>query len=192
MTAAPFLIRRTTEQDWAETRALRLEMLADTPHAYLETVADAAARDEAGWRERARRTAGPGAISLAAILTGGEETGRWVGTMAAILPEGAAGARLVGVYVAPDWRGAAAGVSGALLAGIEEWAGLHGDVLTLEVHQDSTAARRFYKRHGFEETGAVHPYPLDRSRLEFEMAKPLRAEQAGGARLLGGGSERQF
>ncbi|AMB60077.1 GNAT family N-acetyltransferase [Microterricola viridarii] len=188
MTAALFEVRRTTEQDWAEIRALRLEMLADTPHAYLETVADAAARDESGWRRRAARTAGPGAISLAAILTDGAEAGRWVGTMAAILPVGAAGARLVGVYVSPGWRGATSGVSDALLDGIEEWAGLHGDVLTLEVHQDSTAARRFYKRRGFEETGAVQPYPLNPKQLELEMAKPLRAEQAGGPRLLGGGS----
>lgn len=188
MTAAPFLIRRTTEQDWVEIRALRLEMLADTPHAYLETVADAAARDEAGWRQRAARTAGPGGISLAAILTTGEEAGRWVGTMAAILPEGAEGARLVGVYVTPGWRGAAAGVSAGLLDGIEEWAGLHGDVLTLEVHEESTAARRFYKRHGFEETGVVHPYPLNPAQWELEMAKPLRAGQAGGTRLLSGGS----
>ena len=26
-----FVVRRTTEEDWREVRALRLEMLADTP-----------------------------------------------------------------------------------------------------------------------------------------------------------------
>ncbi len=188
MTATAFLVRRTTGQDWAEARTLRMEMLADTPHAYLETVADAAAQSEADWRRRALGSAGPGVISLAAILTAGAEAGRWVGTMAAILPQGAAGARLVGVYVTPAWRGAASGVSDALLDGIEEWALLHGDVLTLEVHQDSIAARRFYKRRGFEETGAALPYPLNPRQLEFEMVKPLRAERAGGARLLSGGN----
>jgi GNAT superfamily N-acetyltransferase len=186
MSIPPFALHRFTEPDWPKLRALRLEMIADTPHAYLETLADAEAHDEAEWRMRAARNANPGSFGLVAVLTDGEQAGRWVGTMAAYLPEGAPGALLVGVYVAPDWRGAASGVSDALLGGIEEWAATHGDVLTLEVHQDSIAARRFYKRHGFEETGTVIPYPLNPAQLELEMAKPLGARRSGGARLLGG------
>ncbi|KQW08423.1 hypothetical protein ASC66_05920 [Leifsonia sp. Root4] len=185
MTTSPFTLHLIVESDWQKVRALRLEMIADTPHAYLETLETAEANDEAEWRMRAARNSNPGSFGVVAVLTDGEQAGRWVGTMAAYLPEGAAGAHLVGVYVAPDWRGAASGVSDALLGAVEEWAATHGDVLTLEVHQDSIAARRFYKRHGFEETGKVIPYPLNTAQLEFEMAKPLRSARPAGARLLG-------
>lgn len=180
----PFTLHTITEADWLKVRTLRLEMLADTPHAYLETLAAAEAHDEAEWRTRAARNTNPGSFGLVAVVTEGAHAGRWVGTMAAYLPEGAAGALLVGVYVSPDWRGAASGVSAALLNGVEGWAVQHGDVLTLEVHQESIAARRFYKRNGFEETGRVLPYPLNPNQLEFEMAKPLRAAPLGGIRQL--------
>lgn len=183
-----FILHRITEADWAAVRTLRLEMIADTPHAYLETLAAAEAHDEAEWRMRAARNATPGSTGIAAISTDGDTAGQWLGTMAACLPEGAAGALLVGVYVTPHWRGAASGVADALLNGIEDWASQLGDVLTLEVHQDSIAARRFYKRRGFEETGTVIPYPLNTAQLEFEMSKPLNGGPAsnGGARLLSG------
>lgn len=209
---APFTLHRITEADWAEVRALRLEMLADTPHAYLETLAHAEAHGEAEWRMRAARNDVAGAIGLAAVAPAAGEAGhgaagRWVGTMAAYLPQDAPGAMLVGVYVAPAWRGAAQGtaargaaggaqgvapggaqgpsVADALLSGIEEWAGRHADVLRLQVHQDSVPARRFYKRRGFEETGRVLPYPLNPSQLELEMVKHLRPRATAGSRLLG-------
>ena len=185
-TQPSFILQAITEADWAESRALRLEMIADTPHAYLETLADAEARTDDEWRARAARNTLPGSTGLAAVATEGERAGHWIGTMSAYLPEGGEGALLVGVYVTPSWRGVAAGVSDALLTGIEEWAAQHGDVLTLEVHQDSIAARRFYKRRGFEETGRVLPYPLNPKQLEFEMAKPLRAASLGGIRRLNG------
>ncbi|MEO3779095.1 GNAT family N-acetyltransferase [Micromonospora sp. B11E3] len=46
-TAVTATVRRVTPQDTARMRALRLEMLADAPLAFLETVADAAARPHA-------------------------------------------------------------------------------------------------------------------------------------------------
>lgn len=183
-----FTLHAITEADWVAVRTLRLEMIADTPHAYLETLATAEAHGEDEWRMRAARNERPGSYGVAAIASEGERAGQWVGTMAAYLPEGAEGALLVGVYVNADWRGAASGVADALLTSVEDWARQHGDVLTLEVHQDSVAARRFYKRRGFEETGVVVPYPLNTAQLEFEMAKPLsdRGNAGGDARLLSG------
>lgn len=186
-----FTLHAIEPGDWVAVRTLRLEMIADTPHAYLETLAAAEAHGEDEWRMRASRNTLPGSFGVVAIATEGERAGQWVGTMAAYLPEGAAGAMLVGVYVNADWRGAASGVADALLTSVEDWARQHGDVLTLEVHQDSVAARRFYKRRGFEETGVVVPYPLNTAQLEFEMLKPLTdpgASSAGNARLLSGRS----
>ncbi len=185
-TQPSFTLHAITEADWAEARTLRLEMLADTPHAYLETLATAETLGEAEWRLRAARNTLAGSYGLAAVATEGERAGHWIGTMSAYLPEHAAGALLVGVYVTPGSRGAASGVADALLAGIEEWAAQHGDLLTLEVHQDSIAARRFYKRRGFEETGRAIAYPLNPQQLEFEMSKPLRATPLGGIRRLNG------
>lgn len=162
-------IRRTTADDWREYRALRLEMLADTPIAYGETLAAAELRDEAGWRERAARGEDPRQTLLAAI-----SGGRWVGTMAGYISDQATGAMLVAVYVAPDFRGEDAGVADALLAGVEAWALGFGDTLTLEVHEANPRAIRFYERHGFALTGHRREYELPPGGLELEMRKRLR------------------
>lgn len=45
-------VRRVRPQDAARMRALRLEMLADAPLAFLETVAEAAARPHAQYAAR--------------------------------------------------------------------------------------------------------------------------------------------
>ena len=45
-------VRRVTAADTARMRALRLEMLADSPLAFLETLAQAAARSHEGYRQR--------------------------------------------------------------------------------------------------------------------------------------------
>lgn len=62
------VVRRVAEDDWALLRTVRLEMLADTPSAYLETVADAEARTEQEWRFRARRGSA-GGTNLAGVRT---------------------------------------------------------------------------------------------------------------------------
>ena len=82
------MVRRVTEDDWRLLRAVRLEMLADTPLAYLETVDDAEARSEGEWRFRAGRgSAGGLSVSSSRGLSHGsartgarrgrERTGRW-------------------------------------------------------------------------------------------------------------------
>ncbi|MCS5717021.1 GNAT family N-acetyltransferase [Herbiconiux sp. CPCC 205763] len=164
------VIRRTVESDWPEVRALRLEMLADTPLAYLETVEHALRRREWEWRAWARDGSSADSITVAAITT----EGRWVGTMMSKVPRGHAGAFLYGVYVAPDHRGTAAGVTDALLDRIEEWALGRGDTLTLEVNESNPRAVAAYRNRGFVETGVIRPYPLDHSLRELEMRKPLR------------------
>src|SRR3954463_1239368 len=45
-------VRRVTVADTARMRALRLEMLADSPLAFLETLAQAAARSHEDYRRR--------------------------------------------------------------------------------------------------------------------------------------------
>jgi GNAT superfamily N-acetyltransferase len=163
------LIRPTREADWEAVRALRLEMLRDEPIAYAETLERALEVDEAGWRLRARRGETAGQASIVAI-----EGERWVGHMGGYIPDATTGPMLVGVYVAPDRRGEAAGVATALLDAVEAWALGHGDTLRLEVHESNARARRFYEKRGFTLTGRQRPYELEPGGLELEMIKPLR------------------
>jgi GNAT superfamily N-acetyltransferase len=163
------VIRTTREDDWREVRALRLEMLRDEPIAYAETLDHAELVDEDGWRLRAARGTKPGQTSIVAI--DGE---RWVGHMGGYIPDATSGPLLVGVYVAPDYRGDAAGVSRLLLAAVEDWARQFGDTLRLEVHESNPRARRFYEKLGFTLTGRTREYELPPGGLELEMIKPLR------------------
>jgi GNAT superfamily N-acetyltransferase len=167
--AEGLIVRRTVETDWPEVRALRLEMLADTPLAYLETLAHAERRPEAEWRSWAREGSSEQSITAVAIT----DSGRWVATMMSKVPFGATTPFLFGVYVAPDFRGRAAGVTDAVLTRVEAWARTRGDTLTLEVHEDNARARAAYANRGFVETGVTKPYPLDLSRNEIEMVKRL-------------------
>src|SRR4029079_8208364 len=53
-------VHRVTVEDAARMRALRLEMLADNPLAFLETLAQAAARPHEAYRRRIAQAAGRG------------------------------------------------------------------------------------------------------------------------------------
>jgi GNAT superfamily N-acetyltransferase len=161
-----FVVREVVEQDWVRLRALRLEMLADTPIAYLETLETAEAHPVSHWKRHARGR--PSSVKLVAEAP----DGRWLGTMTGIVSEGVP--TLVAVYVAPDARGAGAGVTDALLAGIETWAAARGDQLRLEVNELNGRAIEAYRRRGFVLTGRTTPYPLEPPSLELEMVKPLR------------------
>ncbi|MBD8728847.1 GNAT family N-acetyltransferase [Frigoribacterium sp. CFBP 13707] len=163
-------VRPTTADDWREVRDLRLEMLADTPRAFGETLAAAQPLDEQAWRLRAARGTSATGVFLAAV---DEADGRWLGTMGGYLPEPGHPV-LVGVYVTPTSRGAAAGVADALLDGVVEWARGHGDALFLQVHEANDRAIAFYRRRGFAPTGATSPYPLDPTALERELRLPLQ------------------
>jgi GNAT superfamily N-acetyltransferase len=153
---------------WRELRALRLEMLEDSPLAYVESLESARqVRDEA-WQERARRYTAPGSLNLVAVEPGGT----WVGTMSAYVAAGRAW--LVAVYVAPSHRGRQHGTADALLDGVEEWVRLRGHLqLWLEVHEDNPQAHGFYLRRGYAFTGATRPYDLDPTTNEREMVRAL-------------------
>ena len=167
----PVTIRSTTEDDWRELRALRLEMLEDTPHAYVETLQTALELDEAEWRMRGRR--GHSETGTAKVAIDGD--GRWVGTMGGYVPDPQTGPLLVGVYVTPALRGRGAGVADALLDAIETWAADHGSTLRLHVHEDNERALAFYRRRGYVLTGGSEPYVLDASQRELEMVRSLDA-----------------
>lgn len=164
-----FSLRATTADDWREIRDLRLEMIKDTPTAYVETLDDALGHDEAEWRMRGARGTAEHGISVAAVSSAGD----WVGTMGGFVPDAGTGPLLVGVYVAPGWRGHRMGVADALLAAVEDWAHTEDQRLTLHVHEGNDRARKFYERRGFTATGHTVPYNLEPSQRELEMVKRL-------------------
>ena len=162
-------IRRTEAADWQRFRDLRLEMLADAPLAFAESLESAATEDESKWTMRAAHGSSENAIRLVAIA----EDDRWVGTMACVPNDEGAGLLLVGVYVTPDYRGASFGVTDALLAGIEEWARTRAESIVLHVHETNFRAQAAYAKRGFVFTGQKIPYELDESQNELEMLKNL-------------------
>ena len=166
-------IRRTREGDWEEYRALRLEMLADTPSAFAETLANAQGRDEAEWRMRAARGEASDQVLVIAI---DNSSGRWVGSMGGFIASGpdVTGPLLVGVYVSPDFRGRSLGVAAAMLSEVEAWAATIDRMLHLHVHEDNPRALAFYQRSGYRLTGKTEPYVLNPQQRELEMVKELR------------------
>jgi GNAT superfamily N-acetyltransferase len=171
-TAADISIRRTREEDWEAYRRLRLEMLADTPLAFGETLANAQSWSEAEWRMRAARGEASDQILVAAIDT---SAGRWVGTMGGFVASGpdVAGPLLVGVYVSPVYRGRELGVASAMLAQVEAWAATVDRMLYLHVHEDNPRATAFYLRNGYRLTGKAERYALNPHQRELEMVKVL-------------------
>lgn len=166
------VIHRLRAEDWREYRALRLEMIEDTPLAYLETLEHARAQPESDWRARTARAEQPGSTAYVAVEP---VTGRWLGAMNAFVAADRTRVMLVSVYITPDARGRAAGVADMLLDAIIAWARDRpgARALRLEVHEDNPRARAFYARRGFALTGRSVPYALDRTQRDLEMELPL-------------------
>jgi GNAT superfamily N-acetyltransferase len=163
-----FTIRSTRADDWREVKALRIEMLADTPNAFGERLAQALGNSDDEWRMRAARGENPAGAQLVAIA----DDGRWIGTMGAYVTARGE-ALLVGVYVTPAYRGIESGVTDALLSAVEDWCRPRFATLTLHVHEQNPRARAAYERRGFEYTGQRMPYVLDSAEFELAMVKRL-------------------
>jgi GNAT superfamily N-acetyltransferase len=158
-------------EEWRELRALRLEMLADEPLAYVESLASARQVTEEEWQDRAVRYTAPGSLNLVAARPA---DGHWVGTMSAYVDPDRGRPWLVAVYVAPGHRGRANGVADALLDGVEEWVRAAGHPqLWLEVHEANPRGHAFYLRRGYRFTGQTRPYDLDPTTNEREMVRAL-------------------
>ena len=158
-------VRPSVEADWRAYRELRLEMLADSPIAFTETVDRALLHPDEHWRGRARN-----GTPHSRLFAGVAEDGRWLGTMGGFHPSGTPYPHLVGVYVTPGFRGASVGLTDALLDAVIEWSRFRSDRLLLSVHEHNQRATRYYLRRGFELTGACSPYPLDPASQQLEMA----------------------
>ena len=159
MTTAPparVTVRRVRPDDTARVRALRLEMLADSPLAFLETLAEHAARSHAEYRAR-----------IASMSTGFERA-QFVAERAGRLVAHAGGLRwpedprrttvVFAVYVTPSCRGT--GVLAELVEGVAAWSRAAGRPrILLEVVVGNDRAQRAYERLGFVDSGERVPHP---------------------------------
>ena len=159
-------MRRVTPADAARMRALRLEMLADSPLAFLETLAQAAARSHEGYRQRiAQASAGGQLAQFVADPGGGRLIGHAGGT---VLPEDPDDTVVFAVYVTPAHRGGK--VLAELIEAVADWSRAAGrDRLMLEVVVGNDRAVRAYEKLGFEDTGDRVPHPVVPALTELRM-----------------------
>ncbi|MEV0728809.1 GNAT family N-acetyltransferase [Polymorphospora sp. NPDC051019] len=167
VTAPPTAVRRLRPSDTARMRAMRLEMLADTPLAFLETLAEAAARPHAEFAARvARVSAGDDVAQFVA-----EVDGRFVAHAGGVVsPDEPTLTVVYAVYVTPEHRGS--GVLGALLDSVARWSRMAGrPELMLEVVVGNDRAVRAYERLGFVDTGVRVPHPTIPVLTELQMRR---------------------
>jgi len=167
--APPIAVHRVTPGDAARMRALRLEMLADSPLAFLETLAQAAARPHADYRRRIVQASTGG--QLAQFVAEPSGPGRLIGHAGGtVLPEEPGATVVFAVYITPARRGG--GVLAALVEAVAEWSVAMGrQELMLEVVVGNDRAVRAYEKLGFTDTGVRVPHPILPGLLELQMRR---------------------
>lgn len=164
-------IRRLEPTDWKLLKVVRLEMITDTPMAYVENLAAAKRQTDTQWQARAAAMSGPDSITL--VADGGTDGSRICGLMRVVLkhpqdPDRPRQAMLTSVYVAPEHRGL--GLADELLdAAVAAAQELGAGVVELGVHEENARAQRFYEKHGFMGTGGSRSYPQDKTKVELVM-----------------------
>ncbi|MEV4618320.1 GNAT family N-acetyltransferase [Asanoa sp. NPDC049573] len=160
-------VRRVRPADAARTRALRLEMLADSPLAFLETLAQAAARPHAEYAARIAENSTGDRVAQFIAVVDDRVVAHAGGTAIADEP----GVTVIfAVYVTPAWRGK--GLISALTAAVSAWSRAAGRPdLMLEVVVGNDRAVRAYERVGFVDTGVRLPHPTTAAMTELQMRR---------------------
>jgi ribosomal protein S18 acetylase RimI-like enzyme len=160
------LVRRVASTDAARVRALRLEMLADAPLAFIERLDEAAARPHEYFRARlAERAARDDTVLFVA-----EVDGRLVAQAGGQAVHRATTGLLYAVYVSPQWR--RTGLLERLVDAVAGWSrAARRPVLELEVVTSNQRAIRAYQRLGFVDTGRRTRHPTVPALTELVMSR---------------------
>jgi RimJ/RimL family protein N-acetyltransferase len=162
-------VRRVTVDDAARMRALRLEMLADSPLAFLETLATAAARPHEAYRARIAQATRGSRLAQFIADPGGPLVGHAGGT---VMPDDPATTVVFAVYLSPAYRGGK--VLAELIDAVAQWSRECGrDELMLEVVTGNDRAVRAYEKLGFEEVGDPVPHPIIPVLTELRMRRRI-------------------
>jgi len=162
-------VRNVRSDEWSLWRDLRFEALADSPDAFVETLAVAKARPEASWLEYAS-----GAGTQVRQLLFAEENNLPLG-MAAMMQSASERSQvnLVSMWVKPAARGR--GHGRALVEAAIAWAGGRGATkLVLRVSETCLPAMRLYTGMGFSDTGERAPLRVGASLRTQRMEILLR------------------
>lgn len=125
--------------DWARWRELRLQALAEAPHAFSSTLASWRDADEARWRARLQD------VAYNALAVNGLRT---VGMVSGVAGDPV---ELISLWVAPAARGQ--GVGDALVRAVLAWSTPRPT--RLNVYPTNTPAIALYRRHGFVATDII-------------------------------------
>lgn len=171
-----FELRSLTSADVEAYRALRLAALADSPQSFSASVEDEMRLSDADMASRAVPEA-PGMVIGA--FAGGDLVG-----IASYVGSDRVKTRhkgmMVGVYIAPEWRGA--GLGRQLVETIVAHARGLGVILHCTVTTNAKAARRLYAALGFQPYGIerdallVDGVFLDEELLALDLRQRLRSE----------------
>ena len=159
-------IRPIRADEGLQLRDSRLRALADAPTAFGETPAQAQARPEAFWHERAaQNAAGIEAITFVAV-----EAGHWFGMMTGVFhPDDPQTVTLLNFWIDPAARGLH--LDRALLKATTGWARTRGATrLELWVTENSRT-EILYKRWKFVRTGKTKPLGSDPSLRVVHMVR---------------------
>ncbi|MEV8569394.1 GNAT family N-acetyltransferase [Streptomyces sp. NPDC051322] len=176
------VIRPVRAEEWFKVKELRLLALQDPVAniAFLETYADADARPDSFWQDRARGASHGGAARQFIAET---PDGEWAGTVVVLVePAGTESVfgdwvpisqgHLVAVFVRPEFRGT--GLTEELFRTALEWAWSVQEPklerVHLFVHEANGRAAAFYRKMGFVPTGDSVLAPGDKGERELEMA----------------------
>jgi RimJ/RimL family protein N-acetyltransferase len=161
-------VRRVTAADAGRAQALRLEMLADTPLAFITTLAEAAAAPHAEYAGRCAALA----RGDQQVLFVAEAGGRLVGQVGAYAhPHVPDRSMLFAIYITPAHRGD--GTLAALVDAVAAWSRECGRAtIELEVVTTNARARRAYEKLGFVAYGALVPHPTIPVMSEVRMCRP--------------------
>ena len=152
-------LRRLAPPEAGLHRDVRLRALRESPAAFGESFADAAARPLDYWEALTRSVTAPSAQVMLLACHGDHVLGSAYGLLDRTRP---AAGRVGGMWVDPAWR--RRGVGRTLLEGVIEWAGQRGlATLGLWAPAHSPAAIALYASAGFRETGERRPIPTDPS-----------------------------
>ena len=170
MGASVIEVRRVRPHEWPAVKCVRLEMLRDTPNAFVTTIDEALAHDDQLWIDRARAgSLGDAQLTLLAFDRD-VAMGMAVGLRRA--RHGEPVLVVVSVFLAESFRGA--GVAEEMFRQLEEWGSSWGaGQSTLWVEEGNHRAAGFYEKIGYALTLDRAKVPNESGLWETRMEKVL-------------------
>jgi GNAT superfamily N-acetyltransferase len=164
-------IRVVQPEDAGTVGKVIIEMLADAPLAFGESLAEARARTPAEWKEIVEYMVRPG--SATALLAFDESGPCGFVCADSGYPEAPPETVVISrVWVAPRQRGS--GLGRRLMEAASDWAaGQHAKLLALGVTEINVTAMQFYEHLGYREVGMRIPWPPDPTKQIIILGREL-------------------